>query len=127
MSFLPYFWMSDHLKFIDKMSISYIVNEFDVPVIPPVLPPLHEMMRNILNATPSQSTKQTQVNLDATLSQSKKQSHAECKLHNRRKIECTDCAKLFKQDPSRYECPSGICRVHLKRKCRCDCNKVLKK
>ena len=54
----------------------------------------------------------------------KKSSSLMCKLHNQRKVVCTVCTDLFRQDPGIHPCPTGICKIHLKRKARCACKKV---
>ena len=146
--------MSD-CKFIDKMSISYILNEFDVSPICPNLetesddeqvdtdkaknmPPnyckLHNKPATIckgcidLFKQDPEKYKCPRAVCPLHLQQkhrckgcNKTSSHHFCKLHNQRKVVCSKCTALFKEDPEKYKCPTGMCEVHFKRKCRCGC------
>ena len=53
-----------------------------------------------------------------------KHGYAMCSLHKKRKTSCTGCLALHKQNPTKYPCPSAICKIHLQRKSRCACKKV---
>ena len=102
--------MAYHSTLVDKMSISYILNEFDVC---PTIQKSHDGLETESDEEEVVQTKH--------LKDKDKHGYAMCSLHKKRNNSCTGCFALHKQNPTKYPCPSAICKTHLKRKSRCGC------